>query len=141
MMSLEPETGDRLRPVAEINVTPFIDVVLVLLVIFMVAAPLALAEVPLKLPRSEAQPAAAPAAPVVVSLTVDGRLFLDEKETDPAALGKDIKSLLAADPERVIQVRADESLPYSRVVELLGKLGALGATRLSLMTEKSPPTP
>lgn len=129
--------GEALRPVAEINVTPFIDVVLVLLIIFMVAAPLQMASVPLKLPRNTAAPAVIPAAPVLVSLSRDGRLFLDEREIGADALGGKISELLATDPERVVHIRADEGIPYGQVMELLGKLGTSGASRLSLLTERT----
>lgn len=138
MLALNDE-GDGIRPVADINVTPFIDVVLVLLIIFMVAAPLALAEVPLKLPSSTAAPAHPPRTPVVVSLNREGRLFLDEEELAETSLGARLAQLLAEDPERVIHLRADRELPYGEVTALLGKLGAQGASRLSLLTEQAGP--
>jgi biopolymer transport protein TolR len=136
MMPLDATNDDGLRPVAEINVTPFIDVVLVLLIIFMVAAPLAMAEVPLKLPKSEAQPAQVPPEPAVLSLTVDGRIFIDDAEVPEGELPARIKALLASDPERVIMVRADTALPYGDVVARLGELGRLGASRLSLLSQQ-----
>ena len=137
MKPLDTAHGE-LRPVAEINVTPFIDVVLVLLVVFMVAAPLALAEVPLKLPGSEARSAVLPAEPVVLSLTLDGRLFIDTEEIAQETLPARLASLLAADPERVFHVRADEGVPYGEVLALLGRLGSGGAGRLSLLSQPRP---
>lgn len=136
MIPLEAD-GEVLRPVAEINVTPFIDVVLVLLIIFMVAAPLAMAEVSLKLPHSAAAPAVLPNEPLLVSLDRDGRLFLDAQEISKAALAEKIGELLAADPQRVVHVRADEGIPYGEVMAVLGQLGAQGASRLSLLSEKA----
>lgn len=134
MMPLD-HVGDGLRPVAEINVTPFIDVVLVLLIVFMIAAPLAMAEVPLKLPRSDARPARQPATPVVVSLTGDGRLFLDAEEIAADAIGERVGQLLAGDPERLFQVRADQGIAYGEVVGLLGRLGQAGVSRLALLSQ------
>lgn len=134
MMPLD-HVGDGLRPVAEINVTPFIDVVLVLLIVFMIAAPLAMAEVPLKLPRSDARPARQPATPVVVSLTGDGRLFLDAEEIAADAIGERVGQLLAGDPERLFQVRADQGIAYGEVVALLGRLGQAGVSRLALLSQ------
>lgn len=136
MIPLEAD-GEALRPVADINVTPFIDVVLVLLIIFMVAAPLAMAEVPLKLPHSAAAPAVLPNQPLLVSLDRDGRLFLDAQEISKTALAEKIGERLAADPQRVVHVRADEGIPYGEVMAVLGQLGAQGASRLSLLSEKA----
>ncbi|TCJ18701.1 biopolymer transporter ExbD [Parasulfuritortus cantonensis] len=127
------------RPVAEINVTPFIDVVLVLLVVFMITAPLAMASVPLKLPSSAAPPARPGPAPLVVSLTLDGRVYLDGDEVDMAGLAGRMGPLLAAEPARPVQVRADAALPYGQVAGMLGRLGALGASRLALITERGQP--
>ena len=136
MKLLEMEM-EGVRPIADINVTPFIDVVLVLLIIFMVAAPLALAEVPLKLPQSEAQPAKLPEQPLLVSLDRAGRIYLDDHEISMAELKEKIRAALARSPERVVHVRADEALSYGEVMEMLGKLGALGASRLTLLGEKA----
>lgn len=119
----------------EINVTPFIDVMLVLLIIFMVTAPMMMSQVPLKLPKTAAQPLPAPHAPVVVSLDGEGRLFLDREALDYPALVARLAALTRATPDLVVYVRGDRGLDYGRVMDLLGRLGAAGVTHLSLLAE------
>lgn len=123
----------------EINVTPFIDVMLVLLIIFMVTAPMMMSQVPLKLPKTAAQPLPEPHAPVVVSLDGDGRLFLDRQALDYPALVARLEGLTRANPEMVVYVRGDRGLDYGRVMDLLGRLGAAGVTHLSLLAEGGHP--
>lgn len=136
MPGARPADASPLPTLAEINVTPFIDVVLVLLVVFMIAAPLALSELPLRLPKSAAAPARLPSAPLVVSLTRDGSLHLDHQPVSPEQLARALGARLAGDPELVVHVRADAGLPYSEVVRLLGELARLGAGRLALLSEE-----
>ncbi len=130
-------TGDDVsyRPVAEINVTPFIDVMLVLLIIFMVAAPLMTAGVPVQLPKTAAQAVSQPRQPVVVSVDRDGRLFLRADEIAPADMPARLAALAKEDPETVVYVRGDQSLSYGRVMELMGQVSRAGFTRVSLMAE------
>jgi biopolymer transport protein ExbD/biopolymer transport protein TolR len=123
------------RLLSEINVTPFIDVMLVLLIIFMVAAPLMMVGVPLKLPKTAAQTVAPPHKPVVVSLNHDGHLFVGQDETSLDQLPEKLAGLVKDDPELVVYVRADKGLDYGRIMELLGKVGAGGVARLSLVAE------
>lgn len=129
------DDGGALPTLAEINVTPFIDVVLVLLVVFIIAAPLALAELPLRLPKSAAAPARLPAAPLLVSLDRAGGLHVDRQPVSADHLAREVGARLAADPDLVVHVRADADLPYSAVVRLLGDLASLGAGRLALLSE------
>lgn len=119
----------------EINVTPFIDVMLVLLIIFMVTAPMMMSQVPLKLPKTAAQPLPAPHVPVVVSLDGEGRLFLDREALDYPALVARLAALTRATPDLVVYVRGDRGLDYGRVMDLLGRLGVAGVTHLSLLAE------
>ncbi len=131
-----PGTG---RPLlSEINVTPFIDVMLVLLIIFMVAAPLMMVGVPLKLPKTAAQTVGQPHRPAVVSLDKEGRLFVGKDETSLDQLPAKLADLVKADPELVVYVRADKGIDYGRVMDLLGKVGAGGVARLSLVAEGQP---
>lgn len=134
---LEDWQGGKASLLSEINVTPFIDVMLVLLVIFMVAAPLMMVGVPLKLPKTTAQTMARPQKPVVVSLTGEGKLFLGDNELAPDALPSTLADKLKADPELVVYVRADQSVDYGRIMDLLGKIGAAGVARLSLVAENA----
>lgn len=123
------------RLLSEINVTPFIDVMLVLLIIFMVTAPLMMAGVPLKLPKASAASVSPPHKPVVVSLDKDGRLFVGEDTTSLESLSARLTTMVKDDPELVVYVRADKSIDYGRVVELFAKIGGSGVSRLSLLTE------
>ncbi|WP_431858540.1 protein TolR [Azospirillum sp.] len=123
------------RPVAEINVTPFIDVMLVLLVIFMVAAPLMMVGVPVQLPKTAAQKISQPRQPVVVSVDQDGRVFLRSEELAPADVGPRLAALAKEDPDAVVYVRGDRSLSYGRVMEVMGQVSQAGFARVSLMAE------
>ncbi|MDR3436093.1 biopolymer transporter ExbD [Telmatospirillum sp.] len=120
---------------SEINVTPFIDVMLVLLIIFMVAAPLMMVGVPLKLPKTTAQTVSPPHQPVVVSLTRDGHLFVGQEETSPAMLSESLAGMVKGNPDLVVYVRADKTVDYGSIMDLLGKVGAGGVSRLSLVAE------
>ncbi len=138
MSRLDPFTqgdGNAPRLLSEINVTPFIDVMLVLLIIFMVAAPLMMVGVPLKLPKTAAQTATPAKPPLVVSLDKEGRLFVGADESSLEKLPEALAPLIRAEPETVVHVRADSSLDYGKVMDLLGRIGAGGVTRLSLVAE------
>ena len=123
------------RPLAEINVTPFVDVMLVLLVIFMVAAPLMMAAVPLDLPRTRAAPLGHPPKPIVVSVTKDGDVFVGEEAAPADRLVPFLVSLRGGDPDAVVLVRGDRGLAYGRIMEVMGQIGQAGFTRVSLIAE------
>lgn len=126
---------DSYRPLSEINVTPLVDVMLVLLIIFMVAAPLMTVGVPVDLPKTTAEPVKPPKDPVVVTLTKDGKLFLLEQEVPADQLDQRLKALAAEDPSRLAYVRADRSLDYGQVIDLMGRIGQSGFSKVSLMAE------
>jgi biopolymer transport protein ExbD/biopolymer transport protein TolR len=119
----------------EINVTPFVDVMLVLLIVFMVAAPLMMAGVPVQLPRSEAKRVSAPREPTVVSIDREGAIHLKQERIEPADLRARLSALAATDREIVVYVRADRSIPYGRAMEVLGIVSASGVARVSLLSE------
>ena len=126
----------RRKPMAEINVTPFVDVMLVLLIIFMVAAPLLTVGVPVDLPQTEAS--ALPTdvdEPIAITVAVDGALFLQE---DPVTLENLVPNLnalgLEAADERLL-LRADGAVPYGVVLEVMGRLNAGGYTEIGLVGE------
>jgi TolR protein len=123
------------RPLAEINVTPFVDVMLVLLIIFMVAAPLMMVGVPIDLPRTSAAKVTQPRQPVIVSVGKDGKVYIGEQETAPAELQDRLSALRAKDPNAVVYVRGDRSIPYGRVMEVMGQVGQAGFARVSLIAE------
>lgn len=130
----------RRAPMAEINVTPFVDVMLVLLIIFMVTAPLLTTGVPIDLPDSRAKPLdQTEQPPVQISLDADGRLFIDDVETSMAALPDRLAAIAGdeGDAARTIMLRSDRSLDYGRVMRVMGELNRAGLTRVSLVTTGS----
>ncbi|MBX9751992.1 MAG: biopolymer transporter ExbD [Roseococcus sp.] len=137
-----PDHGDDeggAQPLSEINVTPFVDVMLVLLVVFMVAAPLMLSSVPVQLPSTAAAPASPPADPIVLTLDREGRSFLRDEAIAPGELAARLRQLAGGSTDRVIHVRADRALPYGDVLGLMGQVSAAGFTRVALLA--NPPAP
>ncbi|MRX49159.1 protein TolR [Paracoccus sp. S-4012] len=128
------------RPMAEINVTPFVDVMLVLLIIFMVAAPLLTVGVPLELPQTAAQAVPGePQEPVTLSITREGPLVLMESEVAEAQLIPSLQALLTERQSQRVFLRADAGLPYGRVMQVMGALNAAGINDLVLVTEGGGP--
>ncbi|MBL8287530.1 MAG: biopolymer transporter ExbD [Rubrivivax sp.] len=123
------------QPMSEINMTPLIDVMLVLLVIFIITAPLIAGSLKLDLPRAEAATAGAAPAFIAVALDAEGRLFLDEKPADAAAVAAAAGQAARRNPLTEVQLRADQRVPYGRVAELIGTLHAAGLTRIGFVTE------
>jgi biopolymer transport protein TolR len=123
-------------PVAEINVTPLVDVMLVLLIIFMVTAPLLKAGIPIQLPDSRAKPLDHTPHQVTVTMDRDGNIFLDDAQLAPGELADRVASLPKDDQgqEPLVVLRADKALDYGRVVGLMGELNRAGVTSISLVT-------
>jgi biopolymer transport protein ExbD len=117
----------------EINVTPFIDVMLVLLIIFMVAAPLATVDVPVNLPSATAQPAARPEKPIFVTLKADRSLAVDDEAVARANLAAALDAATGADRTPRILLRADQALPYGEVMELMNQLRNAGYVKVALV--------
>ena len=128
----------RYRPMAEINVTPLVDVMLVLLIVFMVAAPLMMVGVPVELPRTSAAKVGQTRQPVIVSINRDGNLFVREEQVSEATLVPKLQQLHAEDADAVVYVRGDKSSPYGRVMDVMGQVGASGFARVSLIAEAPP---
>ena len=133
--STDEASEDRYRPLAEINVTPMVDVMLVLLVIFMVTAPLLTVGVPLELPKSSATELTQPKGPVVLSLDRDGGTFIGDERIEPADLKDRLTQLAVEDPNRVVYVRGDRTISYDRLMDALGVVGNAGFTTVSLLAE------
>lgn len=126
------------RPMSDINVTPFVDVMLVLLVVFMVAAPLLTAGVPIDLPDSEAKPLNdQDNKPLEVTIGKDGDIFVGETEVKRDRLVKLLASLTNNDPERRIYIRADKSMDYGKVMDILGAINGAGFKKVALISEPS----
>ena len=129
------------RPLADINVTPLIDVMLVLLVIFMATAPMLTRGVSLDLPRSTAQRLTPPRPPLELSLTRDGKLYLDREEVEEAALPARLAALHAEDAERALHLRGDRGIEYGEVLRLMGLVQQAGITRVALVSAPTAPAP
>ena len=123
------------KPMADINVTPMVDVMLVLLVIFMVTAPLLSAGVPLELPKTNAGQLKGDDKPISVSIKSDGSLWLQETPVQMDELAPRLKAITAAKPDTVIFVRGDGAVNYGRMAEVLSNLSSAGFTKLSLVTQ------
>ncbi|PVE24661.1 protein TolR [Microvirga sp. KLBC 81] len=127
--------GKRGGAINEINMTPFIDVMLVLLIIFMVAAPMMTAGVPLDLPQTKAAPLNSDAKPVTLSIKATGQVFLGETElTDEAIVGKLAEVSKAGFDERIF-VRGDKKVDYGRVAQVMSIVTTAGYKRVALVTE------
>ena len=136
--------GDSLggyRPMAEINVTPFVDVMLVLLIIFMVAAPLMMVGVPLDLPKTDAARIAQTREPVVVSVDVNGRRFIGESEVAAEDLVARLIELRQSAGDVTIYVRGDKGIDYGEVMKVLGQVGQAGYPKVSLIAEGQAASP
>jgi biopolymer transport protein ExbD len=129
------ERSFQTKIMAEINVTPMVDVMLVLLVIFMVTAPLLVAGVQVQLPKNSAQRISQPNKPVIVTLEADARLYLRDEQVDAASLIPRLSALRAGEGDAVVYLRADKAIPYGEVMELLGRLSASGYQRISLLSQ------
>ena len=120
---------------AEINVTPLVDVMLVLLIIFMVTAPLLVAGVPVKLPQSRAKALDQDSKPVTLSIDGKGQVFLDEAPVTEADLPQRFAELRQQlDPETQLFLRADATLDYGRVMRVMGELNRAGLNKVALVT-------
>jgi biopolymer transport protein TolR len=123
-------------PMAEINVTPFVDVMLVLLVIFMITAPLLTVGVPVDLPRTEAKPLQGQDEPLAVTVDKEGEIWLQETKVDAATLVPRLNAIIGNKPETRIFVRGDKTVSYGRVLEVMGILNTAGFSRVGLVTER-----
>ena len=133
----------RYKPMAEINVTPMVDVMLVLLIIFMVAAPLMTVGVPVDLPKTAAAPINQDNEPITISVNPEGKVFLQETEVELPNLVEQLRAIArnqpAGAPERRIFVRGDKAISYGRVMEVMGTINAGGFSRVALLAEQPAP--
>ncbi|MEI8359588.1 MAG: hypothetical protein RL698_2113 [Pseudomonadota bacterium] len=120
---------------SQINVTPLVDVMLVLLVIFMVTAPILQQGVSVDLPRAQAGALSEKDTPVVVSVTKAGEIYVNEARMAQADLGARLRALAAAKPDGQVLVRADQSVPYGEVVRVMAAIKAAGIRRVGMVTQ------
>ena len=129
----------RYQPMAEINVTPFVDVMLVLLIVFMITAPLLTVGVPVDLPKTRAAALSDADEPLVVTINAKGAIFLQEHETPIENLVPRLVAVTGANPDIKIFVRGDKAIPYGSVMEVMGAISAAGFKKVSLMAELPKP--
>ena len=120
---------------AEINVTPFVDVMLVLLIVFMVTAPLLTVGVTVDLPETASSPLPGQDEPLTVSVSRDGAVFLQDSEIDLPDLGPRLLAITERRPDTRIFVRGDKVIDYGRVMEVVGAIHSAGFTKVALVTE------
>jgi biopolymer transport protein TolR len=125
----------RYRPMADINVTPLVDVMLVLLVVFMVTAPLLTVGVPVDLPQTAAPPINEPKEPTVISVNKDGAIFIQEASVPMDSLISRLQALTGANPDAVLYVRGDKDINYGRVLEVMSLISNAGFRKVSLVAE------
>ncbi len=120
---------------AEINVTPFVDVMLVLLIVFMVTAPLLTVGVPIDLPKTRAQNISEPVEPLVISVNRDGQIFIQETEVSLEGLVPRLIAITDSNPDTRIYVRGDRSIAYGWVMQVMGRVNNAGFRRVALIAE------
>ena len=133
------DEADDLAETHEINVTPFIDVILVLLIIFMVAAPLSTVDVAVDLPTASAEASAPPEEPIYVTLNTDLSLHVGEQAVDRASLSGTLQQATQGDAGARIFVRADRRVSYGDLMDLLNQVRASGYRRVSLVGLEAAP--
>jgi len=141
-MAMSPMQGgddEDPQPVSEINVTPLVDVMLVLLVIFMVTAPMLSTGVPVNLPSTTAAALSTPSAPIEVSLDAEGGIFIARERVEEAALPERLAALRAEDAERAVHLRADRALAYGEVLRVMALVTRAGISRVALVSTQAPP--
>ena len=132
-------TGGTYRPMAEINMTPFIDVMLVLLIVFMVAAPLLTTGVEVDLPDSSAKAITnEDNKPIEITLAKDGKIYIGETEFDEARIVGQLTAMTEGNrDERRIYIRGDRTLEYGRVMRMIGAINGAGFTKVALISEQT----
>lgn len=132
--NLKQDDSVELKDNNEINVTPFIDVMLVLLIIFMVAAPLATVSVPVDLPSSKVSLKPSTQEPLYLTLQTDRTLIIGEGDAVAyGQLGQALKNYLGEDKEKRIHLRADQKIPYGEIMEIMGVISAAGYQKMALV--------
>ena len=131
----------RRRAMADINVTPFVDVMLVLLIVFMVTAPLLTVGVPVDLPKTKAPALGQDREPLSVTVRRDGAIFLQKEQIPQEALVEKLKAVAANGYDQRIFVRGDTAANYGKVMEVMGILAASGFTHIGLVTDAVKPQP
>ena len=137
--SMTPSGGDdENQDLAEINIIPLVDIMLVLLIIFMVAAPLSISGIGVQLPQSKAKGGTVEQNRIILSIDSKGSYFIDKTEILPEHLDAKIEAIFAVRDQKEIYIRADKGVAYGRVVDAMSAAKLAGVSRMSMLT--SPPT-
>jgi biopolymer transport protein TolR len=131
--------GKRFRPVAEINVTPMVDVMLVLLVIFMVTAPLLTAGVQVDLPKTDASPIKGDDQPISITVDAHGKIWIQDTSITNEELVPKLRAITGEKPDTRIFLRGDKGIEYGKVMDVMGTLASAGFAKVALVTEIKPP--
>ena len=123
------------RPMSEINVTPFVDVMLVLLIVFMITAPLLTVGVPIDLPKTKAQPLSQPEEPLVISVNAAGEIYVQETPVPLESLVPRLIAITENNADTRIYLRGDRSIDYGRMMQVMGHVNAAGFRRVALIAE------
>jgi biopolymer transport protein TolR len=126
--------GRRHQPMSEINVTPFVDVMLVLLIIFMVAAPLLTVGVPIDLPESRANALTADNEPITVSINAEGKVFIQDTEVPVDEVVPRLEAIAETGYEERIFVRGDQAADYGTIMQVMGRINAAGFSNMGLVS-------
>lgn len=125
----------RHQPIAEINVTPFVDVMLVLLIVFMITAPLLTVGVPVDLPKTKAKAISEAEEPLVITVNAEGTVFIQDTEVEIDKLVPRLKAITENKADTRIYLRGDKDINYGRVMEVMATVNLAGFTRVALITE------
>ncbi|GAC1627782.1 MAG: protein TolR [Nevskia sp.] len=134
---------EEMGPVAEINITPMVDVMLVLLIIFMVTAPLMMSQLPVTLPKASAAPSDHPKDPLIVSVDLAGHYYIDQDrkigpvEVSTEQLQPTLIEIAKQDPDNLVYVSGDQKINYGKVVDLIGVVGNSGFAKVSLQSKQA----
>ena len=141
MSTAKKTSKGRLTPMSEMNVTPMVDVMLVLLIIFMVAAPMMTTGVTVNLPKTQSSSLPGNDEPISVSVKSDGTVYIQNTLTPVENLGKKLQAILGEKKETRIFVRGDRSIDYGQVMRVIGEINGAGYTKVALLTDTPGATP
>jgi biopolymer transport protein TolR len=137
-MAGEISQNRQTHTISTINVTPFVDVMLVLLVIFMVTAPIIQQGVQVNLPQAKAKPVEGETQPLVVAITRDGKIYLNDNPMSLDQLEKKLRAIRVLDRDKNVYLRADRDVPYGKVIEAIGEIKAAGIEKLGMIARPLP---
>ena len=132
-MAADVSQGQDKLPLSNINVTPFVDVMLVLLVIFMVTTPIIQQGVEVNLPQAKASPVMGEAEPLIVTISREGRVYLNDNEVTPAELRTKLQAIRNLDAQKPVYLRADRDVRYGSVIATIGEIKGAGIERLGMI--------